>query len=174
MGLSTLAICVGEEPETVEDVYEPFLLQLGLLQRTPRGRVATPAAWAHLGLEPPADRAPPTPPPCSARPDPVGIPTRPVVPAALGPLRHGTPSRLCSSRFGLMWVLLIRPQQRRMRQHQASSPPSQAGDEVVTAGGIYGTIASVDDDIVEPSRWRPGRRLRVLRSAVSHRITGRR
>ena len=54
VGLSTLAISVGEEPETVEDVYEPFLLQLGLLQRTPRGRVATPAAWAHLGLEPPA------------------------------------------------------------------------------------------------------------------------
>ena len=53
VGLSTLAICVGEEPETVEDVYEPFLLQLGLLQRTPRGRVATPAAWIHLGLEPP-------------------------------------------------------------------------------------------------------------------------
>jgi Holliday junction DNA helicase RuvB len=53
VGLSTLAICVGEEPETVEDVYEPFLLQLGLLQRTPRGRIATPAAWAHLGLAPP-------------------------------------------------------------------------------------------------------------------------
>ena len=53
VGLSTLAISVGEEPETVEDVYEPFLLQLGLLQRTPRGRVATPAAWLHLGLEPP-------------------------------------------------------------------------------------------------------------------------
>jgi Holliday junction DNA helicase RuvB len=53
VGLSTLAICVGEEPETVEDVYEPFLLQLGLLQRTPRGRIATPAAWNHLGLAPP-------------------------------------------------------------------------------------------------------------------------
>ena len=53
VGLSTLAISVGEEPETVEDVYEPFLLQLGLLQRTPRGRVATPAAWEHLRLRPP-------------------------------------------------------------------------------------------------------------------------
>jgi holliday junction DNA helicase RuvB len=50
VGLGTLALCVGEEPETVEDVYEPFLLQRGLLQRTPRGRLATPAAWAHLGL----------------------------------------------------------------------------------------------------------------------------
>jgi Holliday junction DNA helicase RuvB len=55
VGLSTLAISVGEEPETVEDVYEPFLLQLGMLKRTPRGRVATPAAWAHLGLTPPDD-----------------------------------------------------------------------------------------------------------------------
>jgi Holliday junction DNA helicase RuvB len=50
VGLSTLAICVGEATETVEDVYEPFLLQQGLLMRTPRGRVATAAAWAHLGL----------------------------------------------------------------------------------------------------------------------------
>ncbi|HYX43863.1 MAG TPA: Holliday junction branch migration DNA helicase RuvB [Acidimicrobiales bacterium] len=50
VGLSTLAISVGEAPETVEEVYEPFLLQQGLLKRTPRGRVATPAAWAHLGL----------------------------------------------------------------------------------------------------------------------------
>ncbi|MDP8937263.1 MAG: Holliday junction branch migration DNA helicase RuvB [Actinomycetota bacterium] len=57
VGLSTLAICVGEEPETLEDVYEPFLLQLGFLQRTPRGRVATPAAWDHLGLDPPAPPA---------------------------------------------------------------------------------------------------------------------
>ena len=54
VGLSTLAIVVGEEPETVEDAYEPFLLQIGLLKRTPRGRVATPAAYFHLGLEPPA------------------------------------------------------------------------------------------------------------------------
>ena len=53
VGLSTLAVSVGEETETVEDVYEPFLLQLGLLMRTPRGRVATPAAWQHLGLEAP-------------------------------------------------------------------------------------------------------------------------
>ncbi|HUQ39873.1 MAG TPA: Holliday junction branch migration DNA helicase RuvB [Acidimicrobiales bacterium] len=53
VGLSTLAVSVGEETETVEDVYEPFLLRQGLLMRTPRGRVATPAAWLHLGLAPP-------------------------------------------------------------------------------------------------------------------------
>ena len=50
VGLSTLAIAVGEQPETVEDVYEPFLLQNGLLLRTPRGRVASAAAYEHLGL----------------------------------------------------------------------------------------------------------------------------
>jgi len=53
VGLSTLAIAVGEEPETVEDAYEPFLLQQGMLQRTPRGRIATALAYRHLGLEPP-------------------------------------------------------------------------------------------------------------------------
>ncbi len=53
VGLSTVAISVGEQPETVEDVYEPFLIQQGLLARTPRGRVAMPLAWEHLGLTPP-------------------------------------------------------------------------------------------------------------------------
>ena len=53
VGLSTLAATVGEESDTVEDVYEPFLLQQGLLHRTPRGRVATAAGYAHLGVEPP-------------------------------------------------------------------------------------------------------------------------
>ncbi|MCA1727077.1 MAG: Holliday junction branch migration DNA helicase RuvB [Actinobacteria bacterium] len=49
VGLSTLAAAIGEETETLEDVYEPYLLQLGFLQRTPRGRVATEAAFRHLG-----------------------------------------------------------------------------------------------------------------------------
>ena len=53
VGLSTLAAAVGEEPDTVEDVVEPYLLQLGFLQRTPRGRVATPHAYAHLGVTAP-------------------------------------------------------------------------------------------------------------------------
>ena len=52
VGLSTLAVAVGEEADTIEDVYEPYLLQRGLLKRTPRGRVATAAAFRHLGLEP--------------------------------------------------------------------------------------------------------------------------
>jgi Holliday junction DNA helicase RuvB len=57
VGLSTLAAAVGEEQDTIEDVYEPYLLQQGLLARTPRGRVATARAFAHLGLEPPASPA---------------------------------------------------------------------------------------------------------------------
>ncbi len=52
-GLGTLADAVGESPDTIEDVYEPFLLQQGLLARTPRGRIATPRAYLHLGLEVP-------------------------------------------------------------------------------------------------------------------------
>jgi Holliday junction DNA helicase RuvB len=54
VGLSTLAISVGEERETVEEVAEPFLVRQGFLMRTQRGRVATTAAWRHLGLAPPA------------------------------------------------------------------------------------------------------------------------
>jgi Holliday junction DNA helicase RuvB len=53
VGLSTLAVAIGEEPDTIEDVYEPYLLQLGLLQRTPRGRIVTPAGYAHLKLPAP-------------------------------------------------------------------------------------------------------------------------
>lgn len=53
VGLSTLAAAIGEEQDTLEDVYEPYLIQLGLIERTPRGRAATVRAYTHLGLEPP-------------------------------------------------------------------------------------------------------------------------
>ncbi len=56
VGLSTVAISVGEQPDTVEDVYEPFLIQQGMIARTPRGRVAMPAAYQHLGLTVPQQR----------------------------------------------------------------------------------------------------------------------
>ena len=58
VGLSTLAVAVGEEQDTIEDVYEPYLLKEGLIKRTPRGRMATAAAFLHLGLEPPAPGGP--------------------------------------------------------------------------------------------------------------------
>jgi Holliday junction DNA helicase RuvB len=54
VGLSTLAVAIGEETDTVEEVAEPFLVRQGLLARTPRGRIATSAAWAHLGIPQPA------------------------------------------------------------------------------------------------------------------------
>jgi len=59
VGLSTLAVAVGEERETVEEVAEPFLVRAGLLARTPRGRVATHAGWSHLGLQAPLGLAAP-------------------------------------------------------------------------------------------------------------------
>src|SRR3954454_8831313 len=62
VGVSTLAVAVGEEPGTVEEVCEPYLVRAGMLARTPRGRVATPAAWAHLGLAAPPDVTPGGPP----------------------------------------------------------------------------------------------------------------
>ena len=62
VGVSTIAVAVGEEPATVEEVCEPFLVRAGMLARTPRGRVATAAAWRHLQLDPPAEAlAEPTP-----------------------------------------------------------------------------------------------------------------
>lgn len=51
VGLDTLAAVIGEESVTIEDVYEPYLMQIGFIQRTPRGRVVLPAAYAHLGIE---------------------------------------------------------------------------------------------------------------------------
>ena len=53
VGLETISAVIGEESVTIEDVYEPYLMQIGFLARTPRGRVATPAAYLHLGLKPP-------------------------------------------------------------------------------------------------------------------------
>jgi Holliday junction DNA helicase RuvB len=54
VGLETLAASTGEDAQTIEEVYEPYLLQIGYLSRTPRGRVATAAAWTHLGYSPPS------------------------------------------------------------------------------------------------------------------------
>ena len=53
VGLTTLASALAEDPDTVEDVYEPYLMQQGLMMRTPKGRQATAGAWEHLGLTPP-------------------------------------------------------------------------------------------------------------------------
>ncbi|MBE9032838.1 Holliday junction branch migration DNA helicase RuvB [filamentous cyanobacterium LEGE 11480] len=58
VGLETMAASTGEDAQTIEEVYEPYLLQIGYLSRTPRGRIATPAAWKHLGYEPPTQQLP--------------------------------------------------------------------------------------------------------------------
>ena len=55
VGLETLAASTGEDTSTIEDVYEPFLMRIGFLMKTPRGRVLTPAGWQHLGKVPPDD-----------------------------------------------------------------------------------------------------------------------
>lgn len=51
VGIETLSSTIGEEVETIEDVYEPYLMQMGFIARTPRGRIATPNAYKHLGIE---------------------------------------------------------------------------------------------------------------------------
>ncbi|HEY0293917.1 MAG TPA: Holliday junction DNA helicase RuvB C-terminal domain-containing protein, partial [Bordetella sp.] len=56
VGVDSLAAAIGEERDTIEDVIEPYLIQQGYLQRTPRGRMATQMTWRHLGLTPPAAR----------------------------------------------------------------------------------------------------------------------
>ena len=129
-GVSTLAVAVGEERETVEEVAEPFLVRNGLLARTPRGRVATPAAWHHLGLTPPRRpdrrldplrrrvRRGPAPRRLHAltHPDPTRDPRSPTVTdlAALLPL---------VAILALFWFMVVRPQQR--RQKEVVTPPEQ-------------------------------------------------
>ena len=59
VGLETIAACISEEADTIMDIYEPYLMQLGFLERTPRGRLATPLAYAHLGIAPPGSTGKP-------------------------------------------------------------------------------------------------------------------
>ena len=56
VGLGTIAAAISEEKDAIEDIYEPFLIQAGFLDRTPRGRVATPRAYGYFGLEAPAEQ----------------------------------------------------------------------------------------------------------------------
>ena len=73
--------------------------------------------------------------------------------------------------FGLMWVLLIRPQQRRVRQHQQVVASLVEGDEVVTTGGLIGTVEEINDDVLTVE-VAPGVQIKLLRSAVQTRIGG--
>jgi len=71
--------------------------------------------------------------------------------------------------FGLMWALLILPQQRKMRQHQAVIASLEVGDEVVTAGGVYGAVVGVAEETLSVE-VAPGVVLQVLRNAVTQRV----
>ena len=71
--------------------------------------------------------------------------------------------------FGLMWLVMIRPQQRKMRQHQALVSSLEPGDEVLTGSGLYGRITSIEDDMVG-LEVAPGVSVKILRSAVGQRL----
>jgi preprotein translocase subunit YajC len=72
--------------------------------------------------------------------------------------------------FGLFYLMLIRPQRRRAQQHQSLVNALEPGDEVVTIGGLYGTVTSLDDDDVE-LEVSPGTTLRFVKSAVARKVT---
>ena len=82
VGIETLAAAIGEDAGTLEEVYEPYLLREGFIQRTPRGRVATPRAFAHLGLRPPG-----------------GGPASPGPPLGMGGGDGRRATRLCANRL---------------------------------------------------------------------------
>ena len=160
----TLAVAVGEERETVEEVAEPFLVRSGFLARTPRGRVATPAAWAHLGLTRPGaalgGRRP------SSRTDPavdsgscssrrlhftVGRPARPgrrpppIIAREVLSCRSSSPCCPSSaSRCSSGCSSSGRPAPAAEGTPAACSRSLSVGDEVMLTSGIFGTVRGVD------------------------------
>ncbi len=188
VGVSTLAVAVGEERETVEEVAEPFLVRAGLLARTPRGRVATPAAWAHLGLTPPRGTAG-----AAVAPDlfddveggrttadavPTGTTGR--LPPGLAAVCAGRPlGRILTTVESLpffvlilvaFYLLIIRPQRARAKAAQQLQESLAPGVEVMTTAGLYGTLTEVRDDslLIEVS---PGVTLRFAKAAVGRIVT---
>ena len=160
----------GEERETVEEVAEPFLVRAGLLARTPRGRVATPAAWTHLGPDAaPAPAGRTSAPDCSpasttagrrrlSRAAPRGAASRVgrscPGPAATPPIRpdlsgapvgriltRGHPAAVLSLLLVAFYLLIIRPAAQPRRELQRSCRPAwRPGAEVMTTAGLYGTV----------------------------------
>ena len=181
VGLTTLAVAVAEEPETVEEVYEPFLLKAGLLQRTPRGRdrdsgrVCAPrcrAARRRHASEP-------------LRTGALAGPCRGIAGSRhylLGRLVSEPRRRHCRCQdtmeialvyFALLalafFFLIVRPQRRRVTQHRAFVTAVELGDDVVTTGGIYGTIRALRGEAVE-LEVAPGIVITVARAAVAQRV----
>ena len=150
VGISTLAVAVGEERETVEEVAEPFLVRSGLLARTPRGRVATAAAWAHLGLaRPAADRAGAVRGLTAGARDGgrytsplVGHPVAATHPPSRGFVVQELVSLLPIIGIALLfWLLIIRPQSKRPEGRRATMQSAlQPGADVMLTSGVFGTI----------------------------------
>ncbi len=167
VGISTLAVAVGEERETVEEVAEPFLVRMGLLARTPRGRVAT-----RCRLGPPrAERSGrPAGQPVRRRRCPVrGVTVRDSSDASSGagytspsPPRLGSASPRPRSRGSvvpelvsllpivgiafLFWFLIIRPASKRQRELSRMQGALEIGDDVMLSSGIFGTLAAVEGE----------------------------
>ena len=183
VGLATLAVSVGEEQDTVEDVAEPYLLQLGFLQRTPRGRVATAAPSPTSASGSRGARASPrAPAPCSrsgSPPNPRIVPrearSRSRIAAASAPSGGPEPMEGSGSlvvlvlMVGVFYFLLIRPQQRRLKTLQSLQSSLQLGDEIVTSAGFLGTIRRFDGEIVT-IELSPGVEARVNRRAISGKV----
>ena len=169
VGLSTLAASVGEETDTVEDVVEPYLLQLGFLRRTPRGRVATEHAYRHLGVVRPG------------HPAAVGWRGRLPVPSTevcmLAILAQQTQANPLVALLPLLlmgvvfYFLLIRPQSQRRRAQMQMQSDVEVGDEIVTTAGIYGTITEIDDDFgIVTVEVAPGTEIRMARASDRPRL----
>ena len=176
VGISTLAVAVGEERETVEEVAEPFLVRNGFLARTPRGRVATPAAWEHLGLTAAAGRSRSTAPATprsfeSTDPDAWSPPTRlhftvgrpdPCVAGRHRPHLHAREvsrehagRRSCPwSGIALLFWLLFDPARPAAPAGDSGSMQRavDVGDEVMLTSGIFGTVPALDEDDASRSR----------------------
>ena len=181
VGVSTLAVAVGEERETVEEVAEPFLVRMGFLARTPRGRVATAAGWQHLDL---------TPPPVVGQPGGRGrgrfalrrlSATHVTAPVTLPDGRHcdhpirrareASPCRTSptccpwsaspccsgSSSFG--------PTTKRQKELARMQSALQVGDEVILTSGVYGVLEAAADDHVR-IEVAPGVTIKVARGAI--------
>ena len=185
VGLSTLAISVGEERETVEEVAEPFLVRQGFLMRTPRGRVATAAAWRHLGLTPPAGTVGPL----RLR---ISSPDGRVTwgfSARLGRVRRSVPFHRVTDRarphqpnagamrqyqtlimIALMVVafyfLIMRPQRKRQQAIQKTMSELTPGTRVLLDSGMFGTVLAVGDRS-RRDRAPPGVELTVLKQAIA-------
>jgi Holliday junction DNA helicase RuvB len=176
VGLSTLAVAVAEEPETIESVSEPFLVRLGLLTRTPRGRVATPAAWRHVGLSMPASAAGFVP---NSGQDMLDLSHAGYRYATNTIIYHSHQQRNPMDLLGLapllllvvaFYFLLIRPQKNRQKAQAALVASVTAGTDVMTTAGIFGTVrsASAEELLLEIS---PGTVIRILPAAISKVIT---